>query len=292
MRAPLFAALLACAAGTASAQSAPGEAKTFAPSTAAPDVVRLRNGGLLRGTISELVPGESVVLITATGEVRRFAMADVEYAGPAAGLPGAAAPPAASAPPPPARAADGRLSIRLRSSLPEVTFHQRIASEVSTGGAISFGIGLGGGGGRGGVGFTPYASTGATYAPLCQAPCELAMMPGTYYFGLSLEDRLPVSQDKPVVVPPGATQIMGEYVDHQELRVAGYVVGAASFVGGAALFGWAAITGAQICSDRGGCVVPEERTTALGAGLGIMLGGAVISYVLGSFDDEVEVTVQ
>src|SRR3954471_22558833 len=50
---------------------------------AAPDVVRLKNGGMLRGTISELVPGGDVVLITATGEERRFAMRDVDYAGPA-----------------------------------------------------------------------------------------------------------------------------------------------------------------------------------------------------------------
>jgi hypothetical protein len=75
----LLLALLCASPTIALAQSAPGEARV-AP--AAPDAVKLKNGGLLRGTISELIPGKSVVLITATGEVRTIPMEEVEYAGP------------------------------------------------------------------------------------------------------------------------------------------------------------------------------------------------------------------
>src|SRR5688572_540615 len=48
-----------------------------------PDIVRLRNGGMLRGTIVELKPGETVEILLLNGETRKIPMADVEYAGPA-----------------------------------------------------------------------------------------------------------------------------------------------------------------------------------------------------------------
>lgn len=299
MRALVLLALLAPAA--VHAQDAPGEAKIRTSAVAAPDAVRLQNGGLLRGTISELVPGDYVVLITATGDVRRFPMSEVVYAGPAAGL---AAPPAPDAPPgaagtgrgaaPPS---DGRIRIGVRSTQPQVTLHQRIAAEVSRGAAMSFGVGFGGGGfgvGAGsGVGVTPYASSGATYMPLCLAPCELSMTPGTYYFGLSLDDGLPVGDNRPLVVASESTKIVADYTSHEELRVAGWLVGAASFLGGGALLTWAVVTGSQQCNDQGGtCVLPDDRVAPAGAAVGIMIGGAIIAYVLGSFEDEVELTVE
>ena len=53
------------------------------------DVVHLRNGGMVRGTISEQIPGERVVIVTLSGEVRSFPMSEVAYAGPLADAPGA-----------------------------------------------------------------------------------------------------------------------------------------------------------------------------------------------------------
>jgi len=46
-------------------------------------VVRLRDGGLLRGTIAEYVVGDHATLVLITGETRRIAAADIRYAGPA-----------------------------------------------------------------------------------------------------------------------------------------------------------------------------------------------------------------
>lgn len=47
-----------------------------------PDLVRLKNGGMVRGSILELVPDSFVVVELKNGETRRFEMSEVEYAGP------------------------------------------------------------------------------------------------------------------------------------------------------------------------------------------------------------------
>jgi len=39
-----------------------------------PDVVKLKNGGFVRGTIAELIPNGSVTIVTVAGETERFAM--------------------------------------------------------------------------------------------------------------------------------------------------------------------------------------------------------------------------
>lgn len=46
------------------------------------DVVRLKNGGMVRGSIIELAPSSFVVVELKNGETRRFEMSEVEYAGP------------------------------------------------------------------------------------------------------------------------------------------------------------------------------------------------------------------
>jgi hypothetical protein len=292
------------------AQAEPGAPRAYSPAPAAPDVVRLKNGGLLRGTISELVPGESVVLVTATGEVRRFAMRDVEYAGPAAGLPGAApsAPAAPSTPAAPAapgatvgglspapRAvrSDGRAEVRVTTDAPELTLHQRVAADVTTGAAVGFGFGFGGGGAASGVSVTPYASRGATYTPLCMAPCTLAMSPGVYYLAVSQADGLPVGDNRPVTITPDTTTIRTEFESYAGVRTAGYLVGGATFLGGAALSVWAVTTGASECADSNtGCTVPEDKVGPAIAGAVIVLGGALASYIMGSIEDDVTVVVE
>ena len=85
----------------APAPSAPATSKAAADA-AAPDIVRLKNGGLLRGKISELVPGGTVTIVTITGSTRVLNMSDVAYAGPTAqDLQAPAGPPGAAPLPPP-----------------------------------------------------------------------------------------------------------------------------------------------------------------------------------------------
>lgn len=45
-----------------------------------PDVVHMKNGGMLRGTISEKIPGERVVITLPNGEERTVPMKDVKCA--------------------------------------------------------------------------------------------------------------------------------------------------------------------------------------------------------------------
>jgi hypothetical protein len=73
----------AAAAEPVAPKDAPAEGEPAAsPKSQAKDVVRLKSGGLLRGSIAELVPGEFVVIVLITGETRRVPADEFEYAGP------------------------------------------------------------------------------------------------------------------------------------------------------------------------------------------------------------------
>ncbi|MFO0726269.1 MAG: hypothetical protein U1E65_20965 [Myxococcota bacterium] len=257
-------------ASVASAQSAPGEARAAAP--AAPDAVKLKNGGLLRGTISELIPGDTVVLITATGEVRRIPMADVEYAGPASGLASPAAPAAPSA---------TARTIELSSKVPGITFHRRTSAAVSSGAAVAISS-------RGSVGIAPYSSSGATFAALCVAPCTMAFEPGTYYLGLSLEDGTPVSDNRPIVVDGNTHRIVADYRDRTPLRTAGFIVGGAGLIGAIATTAVVMAKGLPTC-DTGPC---RFDTVPLVAGVSISAGVMIIGYILGAQSDQVAFNVE
>src|SRR4051794_21414836 len=88
----LILGLLAIAPGLALAEPPPAPAPSVAPKPAPaspaspPDVVKLKDGSLLRGTIVELKAKEFVQIQLLTGEVRRLGMDQVEYAGPANGM--------------------------------------------------------------------------------------------------------------------------------------------------------------------------------------------------------------
>jgi hypothetical protein len=48
----------------------------------------MKDGGMIRGTIAELKANDFVVIVTLTGETKKYPMADVRYAGPASRIPG------------------------------------------------------------------------------------------------------------------------------------------------------------------------------------------------------------
>src|SRR3954469_19088327 len=131
----MSAALPAYAEGGGSQASEASEAK---------DVVRLKNGGLLRGTISELNPGQSVTIVTAAGKTRELPMSDVGYAGPAARDPGADAKPGseseygyltgdASKTEPAVTVIGQRADLRLTGETAGITFHRQAGSAVAIG---------------------------------------------------------------------------------------------------------------------------------------------------------------
>ena len=213
------------------AQVVEGEAP--AASAAAPDVVRLKNGSLLRGTISELLAGESVTIVTVTGKTREFAMSEVEYAGPAERDPAAAtrpvAPAAAVPPAAPAKVeasteptvrpyvtrngAEARLHLTSRPD--GLTFHRQTGSAVAVG-----------------PGGQAYA-TG--YDRLCTAPCDITIPAGTEVLAVSNGDETPRVAG-PVSFPAGESQLIASIESRAGTRIAGWTIAGASLVTGVVLF--------------------------------------------------------
>lgn len=242
--------------------------------TAAPDVVVLRNGGMAKGTISEMYPGGQVVLVLMSGKTRTFRMADVRYAGPAAGAPreaseGDAAPTETSRgatsdtesqstrgrvrPLVTVHAEEARLT--LKASEPDVTFH------VSTGMAV---------GGR---------FTAVGYDRICTAPCDASMATGTYTLALSTGTDAPVSSDERVTLEAGPSTVEGVYTSNVGLRTAGWVL----VVGGpAAGLATMFLTQDESCfgGDPSSNVAPICSKTFSSTGL--LIGGALaVGGVLG-----------
>jgi hypothetical protein len=259
------------AAGTA---AAPAAAEASAPGATASDVdvVRLKNGGLLRGKISELVPGDSVTIVTVTGKTREFKMSEVDYAGPSAKDPQAAPAPAATVAPGPAAtstdfgekaseasAKDGsptksyvtvhgrEARLHLISDEPGITFHRQTGS--------AFAVGAGG---------SAYA-TG--YERICTTPCDVSLPAGTETLALSRGEKPPISAE-PVTLPAGQSEMRGTLESRAGIRAAGWVVAIGGAVVGSVLM-FTATKKEQNC-DFGVC----NDTTTLDAGK--LVGGAVI----------------
>jgi hypothetical protein len=106
----------------------------FAAAADAPDIVRLKDGGMLRGTIIELVPGKSVDILLLGGERRKLDMAGVEYAGPAEPAPPASVvTPAPTAPPiAPAPAVPLEQLVRVESKTPNLSLHRRTGTAIAS----------------------------------------------------------------------------------------------------------------------------------------------------------------
>lgn len=207
---------------------------------AAPDLVRLKNGSMLRGTIGELVANDHVTVITVTGETRRFSLAEVTYAGPASEAPAPAAivtPAAAPAksdaaarhggnmkPDVASGAEAGKARLRLSANSPNVTFY------MNTGQV------------RGG--FTGYVSgswhrpdelmfgeiSSRYYKRLCTAPCTATLPEGRHDLALGVDDDIVSSENK--LDLRGDMDIRGEYVDKSSWRTAGIFVFGGSMVAG------------------------------------------------------------
>jgi hypothetical protein len=217
---------------------------------ASPDVVRLHKGGLLRGTISELVPGEYVVLVLLTGEVRKLAMADVAYAGPADELPKMPGSGATGDNPYVARdteAARSRTpSGRRDAARPFVAVHGRevrlslranerdVSFYVKTSAAVA-----------GHFGYNVHASG---YTLICTAPCEASLPEGRYTFALAKKDGKPVVSR--ALTLRGDRTLRGQYRDRSGLRVGGWILFGTSLGLGSLMY-------ALFTADQASCELEE-----------------------------------
>jgi hypothetical protein len=196
------AAFLVSLAAPAAAQETEAAESESAPAPAGaatkpPDIVRLKNGGLIRGTISELVPDDAVVILMVTGETRRVPMAEVEYAGPDEPAEHQAPAPKqrVKAPAEAEHDTSSGLTARLESVDVPITF------------------------------FARYEMDGAgEYNELCTAPCDTTLTPGNYRFALAAPGGKEPLAAMPTLRITGPGTIRGKYRSRSGLRGAGVLV--------------------------------------------------------------------
>jgi hypothetical protein len=248
------------------------------------DVVRLKNGGLVRGKISELLPNDSVTIVTVTGRTREFPMAEVEYAGPAAQDPkqadasasGTDAPATtndhfggntggdssnkAADPAKPYITVHGREArLHLISNEAGITFHRQSGSAMAVGS-------------RGSAVVTGYDR-------ICTAPCDVSLPAGTETLALSRGDKAPIEAEASTL-PPGPSEVRGTIESRAGIRVAGWVIAIGSAVAGAALMLTASDKENQCdagyCRDvdklDNGKMLGGVVVLAVGAGVGVAMG--------------------
>jgi hypothetical protein len=207
-------------------------AQAQAPSPV-PDVVILRDGGLVRGTIVEAPADGPVTIQLVTGDVRTYPRADVEYAGPESSRPvpprpldvhvptsqtavPAESPPSVADVPAPSR---DEVRLRVTSVTPGLELN------VQTGSAtITAGLGYGSGG-----------AVLEQYRALCTAPCEATLPRGTYSLMVrdergrtyAVRERTSVSQPSELAL--GLRRPRGARIAGTVLMAVGVVLSAVGF---------------------------------------------------------------
>lgn len=248
----------------------------------APDIVRLKNGGLLRGKISELIPGDSVTIVTLAGKTREIAMNEVDYAGPSAEDPQLAAPPA-PAPAAVPKASEDLGSEREASSgngekaRPYITVHGKEARLhiVSNEEGITFhrqassAVAVGAGG----------SAFATGYERICTAPCDVSLPAGTETLALSREGKRPIAAE-PVTLPPGKSELRGSFESRSGVRTAGWVLMFGGGIAGAVLMFTATSSekdcsiGADYCLDK--TTLNVSQLIGGGVLMGVGIGAGVL----------------
>lgn len=253
-------------AGPMVAQPAP------APSSSPPDVVRMRDGGLLRGTIIELLPKEYVEIALPNGRTKVIRMSDVAYAGP---FVSETTHPAVG-PGPTIDVAIKR--IELSSHQEGLTFFRRTGASNGVAGGWAGGLGYGG----------PIAVYGnsESFERLCTAPCAVNMPAGTYRLGLSIGDG-PVLPADPVDLRENL-KLDGQYVSNVQTRIAGGVILLGGMLGAIALLAPTDAQCAGVISNES-CFNGRDRDRVT-IGTALAVGSAILGTALLFVRDRAVVT--
>jgi hypothetical protein len=282
---------------TAQQPAAPSSGK---PSSVGPDIVVLKDGSRVRGTLSELMKGQYVVIVLVSGEVKRFEWNEIEFAGSEANAPAATAPREQNFEDEEldddsteAAARAGRQSgkrvrplvivkaeeveLQLDAAESDVTFHVSTAMAVGSGGSA-----------RG-------------YDRICTAPCTASMAAGTYTFGLSRGTDDPVEVDERVTVSGDRARLTGELNSRAGVRGLGWgmLIGG-PLLGLASLFVFteeSCVGGSEpnptIPGDTGMDPICSDAPTTTGI-VAVIVGVAVVApvgYILTRVSDSASVTV-
>lgn len=274
---PLFASFFAALlfSQAAFAQDAPPPSAHAAPAPG-PDVVRLKDGSIFRGTIVELVAGDHVDLLTANGEIRRFPMASVESAG------------SAQAPPPPQPAAvSPERDPNDKADLKVVANEPGVEVQVKTGKANLSGF-TWTGGRHGGIG--AFSGTASVYSTLCIAPCRTSLPVGSHRLGLTLDkDSSVVEVESPVSIT-GPGTLRADYESRRGLRIAGLVTGLGGGLVGLGLFYASFDSGSKNCDSYGFCMKGAPDSSLLYGGLGLIGVSTLVGFILVLQPDKATVT--
>jgi len=252
------------------------------------DVIRLKNGGFVRGTIAELVPNESVTIVTITGETKHFAMSEVEYAGPDSKPSEPGAPAGLPQKPPDnevmhfgsstagTKAGEDMVEVQLESEPAGAVFYQH--SDITTTIDMQYW-------GRTGL------ITAIGYKTICTAPCKAELPVGTYALAMSYAGS-PPREGAPVQVQKETTRLYGSYVSRSSERRAGIGVGVAGLVAGMAVSGIGFAQTKTQCLPNFPCQdVPDPDAGLIAAGIGITLVGMGVAAYLLTRRDEVGLSV-
>ena len=210
------------------------EAKPEVP----PDLVRLSDGGILRGVITEYQPQQKVTILLASGKSRTVSASLVDYAGPQEDDPG---PTAAK---PEAKVAPGSPRVQFVSEAPDLKLYLPLGERPT------------------GERWHAVRMGDKYYDEICAPPCSAELEPGRYWLAAGVSGEEPVPFKKQVSVRPGDT-VEVDYADGSSRRTLGWVL-----FGGALLAGGTLTTVAAATGGVGG-------TSALATGFGVAFAAPI-----------------
>lgn len=222
------------------------------------DVVLLKSGGRVQGTVIEDDPQSGVNIRLADGtnkKISREQILKVRYADDATD-----APPPVAPPPKP----HSETELRFHADDEHVTLHEVTGSAYAV---ASYG------------GYSGYGEA-HSFEAICAAPCVVTTRSGPHEFALSQDDGKPIIVHERMNLRTGRTNLLGHYDSHAGLRGFGITLALLSIVGGTALMLLPIFKG-----DFNNFAVP------LGAGAAIMLVGGTIGIVLARTSDGATIEV-
>jgi len=228
-------------------------AQDGAPGTLAVDIVRLASGAEYKGQIAERVPDSHVVIVTLTGEVKRFEWTEVAFAGPAAAG-------VASAP-----ASDAVVPEAVTSVPPAVP-----TAQAAPAGGVLLQLQAN----REGILWLAHRQADPLSRTLCMGPCQAKLEPGVYRLGLSTGSRDAVWHEGAFDIKQDSAW-SGTYKSRRGSRIGGGVILGGGLLAAIPLI----IAGAnqqKVCDSVMDLGESCEDAGVSGVGKGMMAAGLIV----------------
>lgn len=245
--------------------------------TTPPDVIRLRDGTFLRGTLVERSSTQVVVMLQ-TGETRTYAADLVEFAGPDA-QPVAPTPPPA---PPPNVYVQAAAAPRERVARLRVRTTQSALSLQQLQGSATVPV------------WTGRVMTTAQvdqFGILCNAPCDIELREGTYQLGVAQGTGAATRAGAPMDLRGDMTLNVG-YADRSGTRLGGWLLFGIGGAVGTALMMGAIFAGPAEYSPYGGSSHNTLSMPMLIGGGIVFTASMIIGMILAMTRDSASIDVE